>query len=168
MLIPIPPPYEFRFVNSGPYNMCVTDISMDLDLQWNISAAAGLQDMGDGRHELVHGIYVYDLDLETDWMVFDRKKAKATYHFDVKLAVLDLFHEGTKRLLDRLQPQTIICKTEEPMPLNELPERFKATICFLESHGYPQSCIYQADDLRWHWGHNRRRSPERTITREPV
>lgn len=156
MLHPVPAPYEFRFVDSGPYRMCVTDISVNLDLEWNISAAAGLQDMGGGRHELVHGIYVYDMDLDTDWMVFDRRKAKATYHPDVKPVVLDLFHEATKRLLHLHQPQTILCKTEEPMPLDELPERFKATIHFLENNGYPQTYIYQADDLRWQWGHDRR------------
>lgn len=156
MLHPVPPPYEFRFVDSGPYRMCLTDISVNFDLEWNISAAAGLQDIGDGRHELVHGIYVYDMGLETDWMVFDRQKARETYHPNVKPAVLDLFHEGTRLLLGQHQPQTIICKTEEPMPLDELPERFKATIRFLEENGYPQTYLYQGDDLRWHWEHERR------------
>ncbi len=156
VLLPAPPPYEFRFVDSGPYNMCMTDVSFDLDLEWSISAAAGLQDIGNGQHELVHGIYVYDMDLDTDWMVFDRRKAKATYHPHVKAIMLDLLHEGTKRLLHRIKPQMILCKTEEPTPLNDLPERFKATIRFLESEGYQRTHIHQSNDLRWRWGHERR------------
>lgn len=156
MVQPLPPPYEFRFIDKDPYHMCMTDISIDLELNQIISAAALL----DSRtSELLHGIHVYDVDLDDGWTHYNRRRAKDAYHPDVKPAVLDLLHEGTRLLLERYKPQQIVCRTEEPTPLGELPARFQETIRFLESQGYKRQFLYQDEEDRWHWECERQELP---------